>query len=109
MLHDAAYAEPAFAAGLKALDYPIFPFVGGLIVPTLNESYVAANAATVNKLVRAMFAACRRIAADPAWLLDIIRTQCLEALREHFTFGNDGDVARFARTYLSEPIRRRHP
>jgi hypothetical protein len=96
------YAEPAFAAGLQALDYPTFPFVGGLIVPTLTESYVAANPETVSKLVRAMFAACRRISADPAWLLDIIRTQCLEALREHFTFGGDDDVARFAHTYLGE-------
>jgi ABC-type nitrate/sulfonate/bicarbonate transport system substrate-binding protein len=98
------YAEPAFAAGLQALDYPTspFPFVGGLIVPTLTESYVAANEDTVGKLVRAMFAACRRISADPAWLFDIVRTRCLEALREHFTFRNDDDVARFARTYQSE-------
>lgn len=96
------YAEPGFAGGLHRIDIPMMPFEGGLIVPTLTEAYIAANRETVATLVRAMFAACGRIAADPAWLLDITREQCLESLREHFTFADDAAVARFAQTYLGE-------
>jgi hypothetical protein len=96
------YAEPAFAGGLHRIDIPMLPFEGGLIVPTLTAAYIAANRDAVAKLVRAMFAACGRIAADPAWLLDITRKQCLEILSEHFTFADDAAVARFVHAYLGE-------
>jgi ABC-type nitrate/sulfonate/bicarbonate transport system substrate-binding protein len=97
-----AYGDAALAAGLLPIGYPPFAFEGGYIIPTLTEAYVAANRETVRGLVFAMFDACRRAKTEPGWLLEVTKAEALGDLAEHFTFANDGEVARFVAHQIDE-------
>jgi hypothetical protein len=97
-----AYADAPLAAGLREIHYPPFPFEGGHIIPTTTEAYIAENPATVAALVSAMFDANHRIHAEPEWLLEVVKTDCLDDLREHFTFDDDAAVRRFTDTVAKE-------
>ena len=86
-----SYAGPARAAGLVEVPYGAFPFDGAHIIPTTTEAYVASNGANVRALVEAMFDACERIAADPAWFRARF-VETLDDLREHFDLGDDAAI-----------------
>jgi hypothetical protein len=97
-----AYSDAPLAAGLSPIPYPDFGFDGAHIIPTTTESFVARNRDVIRGLVRAMFEAGERIAADPGWLLEIVRADCVEALREHFLLADDAEIARFTERQRSE-------
>lgn len=97
-----AYAAPPLAAGLHEVHYPPFAFEGGHIIPTTTEAFVAENPETVRALVYAMFDANYRINSEPDWLLEVVKADCVDDLREHFTFAVDADVARFTDDVVKE-------
>lgn len=97
-----SYADAALAAGLTAIASPEFAFDGAHIIPTTTEAYVAANRETVRGLVGAMFEASERIASEADWLLEIVRADCLDALREHFPLAGDAEIALFTERQRAE-------
>jgi hypothetical protein len=89
-----SYIEPAYAAGLQDVSYPVFAFDGAHIVPTTTEAFVAGNRATIRTLVESMFDTNARIQADAAWFRECA-SEARGALLEHFNFDDEAAFERF--------------
>jgi hypothetical protein len=89
-----AYADAPLAAGLHEIPYPRFGFDGAHVIPTTTERHLAEDPVAIAELVEAMFDACHLAATDPQRFLEIMRTECLDELREHFTLANEAELRR---------------
>lgn len=97
-----AYADAPLAAGLREIAYPSFGFDGAHIIPTTTEKKIAEDPAPIAGLVAAMFDACELANTDPGRFLEIMRTQCLDDLREHFALADEAEIVRLGEIMRTE-------
>ncbi len=87
------YTDAPREAGLKELPWERYPYADGYITFTTTEGIVDRKRDAVQALVNAAFEASQVFTTNAEAALDVMREECLEGLRTHFTIPDDRSLA----------------
>jgi hypothetical protein len=96
------YSDAPKAAGLREIAYPSYAFDGAHVTLTTTEAILARERDALAHVVDAMFQATELVRSDPARIEHLVRTECRDALAEHFDLSTAERVARVSELLSAE-------